>query len=240
MNVIVFGAANGIGKALSECIYKQFNKSLFAVDISEEFKDEKFPNLLKSSPLIRIQSNVCDQIELVYKLNQLKLPKIDLCIFSVGIQNEANPLLTREVNFLGIKNAYEATLPYLSSDATLIFISSDRVRKNVTTQIQDLNSYVSSKAEMTSFALDVAKAKKNLKVLIVLPGPVDTALFRSGKSEELISKIDCEVGIFSPDDFANKLIKEVTGNELSRSLILYKNADTQYLTFEQLREQLVI
>lgn len=80
------------------------------------------------------------------------------------------------------------------------------------TETNDSNfptAYVASKLAMAEFARLVARDRPDLRVLIVLPGPVKTGLFLGGKSDQLLAKIEDAVGILSPSEFAQTVFQHV-------------------------------
>ena len=80
------------------------------------------------------------------------------------------------------------------------------------TETNDSNfptAYVASKRAMAEFARLVARDRPDLRVLILLPGPVKTGLFLEGKSDQLLAKIEDAVGILSPSEFAQTVFQHV-------------------------------
>jgi hypothetical protein len=60
---------------------------------------------------------------------------------------------------------------------------------------------------MAQYAYQTCKKYPDFRVLTLLPGPVRTQLFEANKPEVVIDRIEREVGIYNPEQFAKDTIK---------------------------------
>ena len=127
------------------------------------------------------------------------------------------------INARGTKNSFSAFQDLLTDNATVVFLSSDLIND----PNPSVPAYVSSKKAIAEFAAEQAKMCPNIRVLTLLPGPVDTPLFRYGKSEDTIERISENVGILSPKEFAEILALDILPNAdkypSGSQIIIYKN-----------------
>lgn len=199
---VVFGAAHGIGQSVSTHLSGQ-SKLLLSIDRDPSFSLVQMADPDKGAH--KLCADITEPQQIAASLSGLRTGCVDLVLFSAGIQDDSQPELTDRVNLQGTKNCYDAVTPFLKPGALLVFLSSDRI----TFEFPSASAYVRSKRAIADFANDLAQKRRDLKILTLLPGPVDTALFRRGKSAEMISEIEDGPGILTPFEFAEMLFKSV-------------------------------
>jgi 3-oxoacyl-[acyl-carrier protein] reductase len=91
-----------------------------------------------------------------------------------------------EVNIVGAFNVLSAAAREVADGGSVVAITTSMVRHAVA----GIGPYTASKAAVESMARSMAKelAARKVRVNCVAPGPVDTDLFRAGKSEEAIAR----------------------------------------------------
>lgn len=237
-SAVIFGAAHGIGRAVEQELIDQKASLLVAIDRDQTFLAEKISN--PASGHYQLSSDIRNSDQLRRVLQGVTPKAIDLVIFNAGIQNDADPDLTHAINVEGTKNCFYAVKELLSPRAVAVFVSSDMITFPVSSEDTSGSPYVESKREVADFAHEVAKEHPELRVLILLPGPVRTKLFLEGKSEERIQDIERDVGILSPEEFAEMLFQKILPDFASRSskvsscgpgamVRMYKNTGVEWL-----------
>jgi len=227
-SAIVFGAAHGIGKAIEESLFQEKASVLISIDRDSSFKDESVIN--PEGGRYRLFSDITDLDTLRQVTRGISNRSLELAVFNAGIQQNDDRARTFAVNVEGTKNCFTVSEPLLKPQATVVFLSSDLI----TMQGQD-SVYVESKRAVAEFAEEVAREYPGLRVLILLPGPVKTALFERGKSEELLSRIEHDCGIFSPEEFTRMLFEEVlpefSAKQSGSMVRMYKRAGFEWVEY---------
>ncbi len=195
--ILIAGGSSGIGEALVRQFYDK-NSQVYSFDVQNP------KNKLKG---VRYETvNVCDLNSLRAALSRIQ-NQVDYLINSAGIRDEETPEGIKkmfDVNMNGTFNLLYLSQPKLSSNAKIIQISSDLAR----TLPKDSLGYATSKLAGYNVAKQFAAFHKGFDIKIALPGPIDTPLFRRGKSPERIEKIKPR----SPEYLAEKII-ELLGSD---------------------------
>ena len=228
---VIFGAANGIGRAIGELLLAQKIPLLLSIDRDPSFSGHEVTDPESGSH--QIKSDITDMEQLQRALQGIRPASLDLAVFSAGIQNDSNPALTYAVNVEGIQNCFAVVAPLLKRGALTVFLSSDLITFPTTGGDQPYSPYVESKRAVAKFATAVSQAYPDLRVLILLPGPVKTKLFLEGKSEELLSTIEAEVGILSSTEFTRMVFQDVIPQFVSKpsgsAVRMYKKSGIEWL-----------
>ena len=216
----VFGAAQGIGAEISAYLRDHGSSFLLLLDRNERFTESTAPRSQSGEYLLR--ADVSQKGELERALHHVSPQTLDLVVLSAGIRSDDEADM-RRVNADGVRNALEAIAPLMKKAGLVILVSSDYFNVNPT------EPYAKSKLEGALHALHIAeKHANNFRVLILLPGPVRTALFERGKPPALLERIEAEDGILSTKQFCDMLFTEVIPQFINRPsgsvVAMYKHA----------------
>lgn len=205
---LITGAASGIGKGIAEAAIQR-NAEVIGLD-----KNVVQVSGLSSTHEIDI-TNKEGLEKTTGDIERNNNKKTDFLILSAGIIQSKPGVISEEeresmrnVNIQGTINSFEAFKPLLKDGATVVFLSSDLIN-DPNTSVPD---YAESKRKIAEFAQRQAVAFGNIRIITLLPGPVDTPLFRHGKSEETLRRIDAAVGIMTPEEFATELLHNILPN----------------------------
>lgn len=214
MNIIIFGATGGIGKALAERLHAQ-KEALFLSARHEP----RLASLAGQTGSSCRSADTCDslQVDRVFKEAQVKLSQIDGVAYCVGSLLLKPAHLTtdeefREVLDVNLTGAFyvlrAAAKAMMSSGGSIVFVSSAAAR----TGMMNHEAIAAAKAGLMGLALSAAAtyAPRGIRVNAVAPGMVETpltesllknpaarsmseslhALKRIGKPEEVASMIE--------------------------------------------------
>lgn len=188
--IAITGASSGIGKATAQMfINKGYNVLLLArrVDKMQEFAS--------SSNAMIAKVDVVNKTELENALKQAteKFGEVEAIINNAGCmllgsiidQNHEEWVRMNEVNVLGVLNGMQAVLPSMvaRNTGTIINISSIAGRKT----FADHAAYVGTKFAVTSISENVRGevADKNVRVIVIEPGVVETELLGHTTSDAI-------------------------------------------------------
>lgn len=196
--VIVTGASRGLGKQIA----LEFAKKGAAVVINYSSAKEEAGKVVNEIKLaggraISVQADVSNaaDVDRLFDEASRQFGKIDIVINNAGVMitkllqdvSEADfdrqfAINTKSV-FLVLKQAVEK----LENGGRIVTISSSTSRL----MMPGYSVYSATKAAVEQLSKVVAKevGHRDITVNCVLPGPINTALFRNGKSTELIDKI---------------------------------------------------
>ncbi len=196
--VIVTGASRGLGKQIA----LEFAKKGAAVVINYSSAKEEAGKVVNEIKLaggraISVQADVSNaaDVERLFDEASRQFGKIDIVVNNAGVMitkllqdvSEADfdrqfAINTKSV-FLVLKQAVEK----LENGGRIVTISSSTSRL----MMPGYSVYSATKAAVEQLSKVVAKevGYRDITVNCVLPGPINTALFRNGKSTELIGKI---------------------------------------------------
>lgn len=173
-NAILWGAAGGIGKALTQ---KLVDEGLAVVAVSRR------PSEMKTLTPHVIAADVTQpsQVAAAARMAGEMLPAFDLFLYTAGdiaslkvaemTPGDWNRLLA--ANLTGAFLTAQASLPLLAPDARLVFLGAVHERL----RLPGLSAYAAAKAGLEAFAEALRKETRR-PVLVVRPGAVDTPFWR--------------------------------------------------------------
>jgi NAD(P)-dependent dehydrogenase (short-subunit alcohol dehydrogenase family) len=214
--VLVTGVAQGMGRAMFEDAASYQAPTLVGLDV----------NAVQINTLGKIHQSVPDTKRLVFATDiadrarleeiaaQLQREGITLncLILNAGIrQKESGTDIPQDeqdrimaVNVDGTRNTFEVFQRLLEEGSNVVFMSSD-----IFNTPTDLPVYAESKRRIAEYAKEVGEKYPQYRVLTLLPGPINTELFRLKKSEERLQMIDEKVGIMTPGQFSLALFDKI-------------------------------
>ncbi len=173
-NAILWGAAGGIGKALTQ---KLVDEGLAVVAVSRR------PSEMKTLTPHVIAADVTQpsQVAAAARMAGEMLPAFDLFLYTAGdiaslkvaemTPGDWNRLLA--ANLTGAFLTAQASLPFLAPEARLVFLGAMHERL----RLPGLSAYAAAKAGLEAFAEALRKETRR-QVLVVRPGAVDTPFWR--------------------------------------------------------------
>ena len=197
--VIVAGGSSGIGHAVAEEFLSQGSQDIYSFDIER-------PRTRLEHVLYR-RVDVRNPRSIMRGLSSIRNP-IDYLVNSAGVrENETLEGIRKmfDVNVNGAFYLFHLSEPKLSDDATIVQVSSDLARS---LPKQNLG-YALSKLASYNVAKQFAVLHPEVRVKIALPGPIDTPLFRRGKTKEEISHIKPR----SPQYLAERILKLIESDK---------------------------
>lgn len=203
--VLVTGAHAGIGKAIAELL-NQHGAKVFGIDISFPDQIDLEVGGAENHYLSGWAKTSVTDLNSLHKIAGETTTPIDILIIAAGIPQPGN---TKEkivnVNYNGAVNTWNAFSGRLPQGATLIFVGSDAIND------EDFKhkNYRQSKILAHEFIMGLVEKRPDLRILELLPGPVNTALFRADKPAEVIERIDKHVGIMTPEYIAQVLVDQI-------------------------------
>ena len=121
--------------------------------------------------------------------------KVDAVVANAGINRPPGPLAQVpdeafrdlvEVNIVGAFNVLREAARRVADGGSIVALTTSMVR----TAPAGVSAYTSTKAAVEIFVRALAKelAPRKVRVNAIAPGPVDTELFRAGKSDEMVAR----------------------------------------------------
>ena len=206
---LITGAASGIGKGIAEAAIQR-SAEVIGLD-----KNVVQVSGLRATHEVNITSR--ENLEQISRAIERSNKKIDFLFLSAGIiQSQPGAISEGEktnihnVNAQGTISSFETFKPLLKDGATVVFLSSDLINDPNTS----VPVYAESKRKIAEFAQRQAEALGNIRIITLFPGPVDTPLFRHGKNEETLRRINTAVGIMTPEEFASELLDNILPNPI--------------------------
>ena len=198
-NVVVTGAAQGIGKAIAEGFLRQGASHVAMLDWNgekvAETARELDPEGTRALPY-RLDVSDRDAVHEVFGKLYEALGRIDILVNNAGINRDAmfhkmtyeQMRSVMEVNFFGMYNCCaEVILPMRNQEyGRIINISSTSAHGNV-----GQANYAASKAAINGFTKTLAleSARKNITVNAVEPGFIDTDMLRTIPADKLEARL---------------------------------------------------
>ena len=184
---IVFGGSRGIGAASVTALARD------GFDVGYTYVSAKPGGSTKA-----YHANVEDAASVAEVFSQAKRDfgrAPDVVLANAGINVPPAPLATFpaqefrrlvEINLVGAFNVLAEAARQTQDGGAIIAVSTSLVRHAA----PNLGPYVCTKAAVESLVRSLAKelAPRRIRVNAVAPGPVDTDLFRNGKSQEAIQR----------------------------------------------------
>jgi len=179
---LVFGGSRGIGAACVEAL----SENGFDVALTFVSKEEGRKNAYRA--------DVCNADEVREAFSKVEGQfgrKIDCVVVNAGVGVPPGPVAQFdpanfrklvEVNLVGSFNVLREAGQRVADGGSIIAISTSMVRHAV----PGFGPYAGTKAAVECMVRSMAKeiAPRKVRVNAVAPGPVDTDLFRAGKTEE--------------------------------------------------------
>lgn len=236
-NVIVSGAASGLGLELTKQLLKE-GANVAAIDINEENlkKLSEELNTKKLKTYVVDMGNV-DSIKKFREDYKKDYTDVDIIINNAGIiqpfvkvdsldDNTINRVMN--VNFFGPLNLIRLFMDDLTKDKKEQYIV------NVASMggffpFPGQTIYGASKAALKIFTegLFAELEKTNVRVMIVLPGAMDTNITKNSNVEVSNSEENSSFKMLSPIDGAKQIIKGIKKNKFK----LFLGSDSKFLKF---------
>ncbi len=198
-NVVVTGAAQGIGKAIAEGFVKNGAKCVVLLDYNGERVQETAKELdPEGTKTLAVKCDVSnhEEVHAVFQSLYEKLGRIDILVNNAGINRDAMfHKMTHdqfraviEVNLFGAVNCSEEVIVPMRNQefGRIINISSTSAHGSV-----GQTNYAASKAGINGFtrALALESARKNITVNAVEPGYIDTDMLRTVPADLLAARL---------------------------------------------------
>lgn len=183
--VLVTGANRGIGKALVEALLKQNVKKIYAA----ARKIEDLPNF-GDSRVVSVKLDITDATQIKNAAKQasdvqLLINNAGALAFASIIEGDAESLKRdMEVNYFGTINVTRSFVPVLEKNGGGAIASVSSVVGLAS--IAGIGGYSASKAALFS-AIQAMRSElksKNIEVIGIFPGPIDTDMARSFEMEK--------------------------------------------------------
>jgi 3-oxoacyl-[acyl-carrier protein] reductase len=176
---LVFGGSRGIGAACVECLNGEFEVAFTHTGAA------------KGGHKADIQ-NPADVKKVFADIEAQHGRKIDCVVVNAGINVPPGPMAQFdpanfrklvEVNIVGAFNVLAESARQVADGGSIIAITTSLVRHAA----PGLGPYSATKAAVECMVRSMAKelAGRKVRVNAVAPGPVDTELFRAGKTDEM-------------------------------------------------------
>jgi len=172
-NAIIWGAAGGIGKALTQ---KLVNENFTVVAVSRHPADMK----VITPHVIAADVTQPSQVTAAARMAAEMVPTFDLFLYTAGdiasikvsemTPADWNRLLT--ANLTGAFLTAQASLPFLAPDGRMVFLGAVHERL----RLPGLSTYAAAKAGLEAYAEALRKETRR-KTLVVRPGAVNTAFW---------------------------------------------------------------
>lgn len=169
-NAIIWGAAGGIGKALTK---KLVNENFTVVAVSRHPTEMK----LVTPHVIATDVTQSSQVIAAARMAGEMVPAFDLFLYTAGdiASTKVGEMTTLDwnrilaANLTGAFLTSQASLPFLAPEARMIFIGAIHERL----RLPGLSAYAAAKAGLEAFAETLRKETRR-KTLLVRPAAVDT------------------------------------------------------------------
>ena len=198
-NVVVTGAAQGIGRSIAEGFIKNGAKCVVMLDYNGEKVAETAKTLdPDGTRTLAVKCDVSnrDEVHETFQMLYEKLGRIDVLVNNAGINRDAmfhkmtyeQMRAVIEVNFFGMVHCcMEVIQPMRDQNyGRIVNISSTSQHGNV-----GQTNYAASKAAINGFTRSLAKesARKGITVNAIEPGYIDTDMLRTIPAEKLEARL---------------------------------------------------
>lgn len=191
---LVFGGTRGIGAA---CVHK-LAESGFDVAYTYVSSAPKVPSRIGDARTKGYAVDICQSAQVAQVFDEVAADfgGMPHCVVAnAGINVPPGPIAAFkpesfrqlvEVNLVGAFNVLSAAARHVRDGGNIIALTTSMVRVG----IPGVGPYTATKAAVESLVRSLAKelSARGVRVNAVAPGPVDTDLFRAGKSDEAIAK----------------------------------------------------
>ncbi|XP_023655177.1 15-hydroxyprostaglandin dehydrogenase [NAD(+)] [Paramormyrops kingsleyae] len=194
---LVTGGAQGIGRAVAECLLRNESKVAF-LDFNRQVGDQckkELDNEFDEENSIFIPCDVTDTLNLqdAFKQTVGHFGRLDIVVNNAGINNEKNWRKTIEVNLTSVIQGTYLALEHMSKE----YGKEGGVIINVSSMAAFLHSphqpvYTATKCGVVAFSRALAEAAERgsygVRINMLCPGFVDTPLLQSVNQEDNMGK----------------------------------------------------
>ena len=211
--IVITGGTSGIGYAIYKALTKSNNSENNKIVILARHSSQKKALFLKDTLLIDVDISVKKDVELAEKKAIEFLGKIDILINNAGITFPSSFMKktkdeierTISVNLLGPVYVTHSFLPHLSRQMNSIIVNITSAAGE--TGIPGLSVYSAAKFGLKGFSEALRKevAEKNIRIIDISPGGVDTPIHNTLIARKGKDSVNMEYAL-NPEDVAEAVI----------------------------------
>ena len=196
--VIVTGASRGIGAAVARTLAAAGASVVVNYAGSQQAADAVVADIKKQGGnAIAVQADVSktDEVKRLFEITLAEFGRIDVLVNNAGIMitkpikdtTDEDYNRQMDVNVKGVFNTLREAATHLADNGSIINFSTSVNRLMLPTY----GTYVASKAAVEQLTRVFSKevGSRGIRVNSISPGPTNTDLFISGKSDEAISRL---------------------------------------------------